>query len=533
MKKTFIAIILVTLVCTMFAGVPVYADALTRAEKNAALIANERTDEYALDYHKHKEIFSNPKYADIIKTAQDITAGITDDYEKVRAIFKWVRQNINYDYAAAARNTYPKYYSAVDVLVGKITTCGGFANLTVVLAQAAGFPAKWIDGTYDDEPHAWAEVWVDNRWVLVDSATDLFDASYSVSYEINANSFEKLDAEAWDGTLTFFDITNNRVLKEIKNFPCNGLLTETYGFDINDLFLDTRHKKPVTLNTVRIDSLNNIVFVKRHRDCSVGYYTQLDNQYHSMISYPIRTEGTTVYCGETVLYGSKITEPTPPVKDGYTFIGWYDGSITDPDAKKWDYENDILTETNLQLFARFQKNTEPSVTPKPTPKPTVKPTPKPTPIPTPKPTPVPVTTVKAVPTTSTVYVNGKQMTFEAYGINGNNYFKLRDLAKAVNGTNKNFEVTWDGTKKSINLVSNSKYTVVGGELGKGDGKTKTATANTSPIYRDGSKVVLSAYTIGGNNYFKLRDVAQAFNIGVTWDGKTSTIGINTAIDYVP
>jgi len=522
----------------MFAGVPVYAGELTSAEKNAALIANERTDEYALDYHKHKEILSRADYADIIKAAQDITAGITDDYEKVRAICNWVVQNISYDFDMLFGKHYKSTF-APTVFKDRVTICEGYAKLTVALANAAGFPAKYIygraDNGYQEDGHAWTEVWVDDRWVIIDTTWRKFDLSIeqlSVTHKIDEFAFSKLDEDAWDGTLTFYDITNDRVLKEVKNFPCNGLLTETYGFDINDLFLDTRLTEPVTLNTVRIDSCNNLIFVKKNRDCSVCYYTQLDNEYHSMISYPIRTEGTTVYCGETVLYGSKITEPTPPVKDGYTFIGWYDDGIDFPDAKKWDYENDILIK-NVQLFARFQKNTEPSVTPKPTPKPTVKPTPKPTSKPTPKPTPVPVTTVKAVPTTSTVYVNGKQMTFEAYGINGYNYFKLRDLAKAVNGTNKNFEVTWDGTKKSINLVSNSKYTVVGGELGKGDGKTKTATANTSPIYKDGSKVVLSAYTIGGNNYFKLRDVAQAFNIGVTWDGNTSTIGIDTAIDYVP
>ncbi len=151
---------------------------------------------------------------------------------------------------------------------------------------------------------------------------------------------------------------------------------------------------------------------------------------------------------------------------------------------------------------------------------------------TPPPAPLPAT-ANAVPTSSKVYVNGTLTEFEAYGINGNNYFKLRDLAKVVDGTAKNFEVTWDGEKKSINLVSNKGYTEVGGELAKGDGKEKAATLNTSTIYKDGEMVQLTAYTIGGNNYFKLRDVAQAFNIGVTWDGVTSTIGIDTAIDYVP
>lgn len=144
----------------------------------------------------------------------------------------------------------------------------------------------------------------------------------------------------------------------------------------------------------------------------------------------------------------------------------------------------------------------------------------------------PFTALKAVPTQSKIMVNGKQVSMEAYGINGNNYFKLRDLAKIVSGTQKQFEVTWDGEKKAINLVSNKSYTAVGGELAAGDGKDKSSNLNLSKVFRDGQEVYLKAYTIKGNNYFKLRDVAKAFDIGITWDASTGTIGINTDSGYV-
>ncbi len=140
--------------------------------------------------------------------------------------------------------------------------------------------------------------------------------------------------------------------------------------------------------------------------------------------------------------------------------------------------------------------------------------------------------LKAVPTASKVLVNGKPISFDAYTIDGNNYFKLRDLAKAVSGTQKQFDVAWDGEKKTINLISNKIYSAVGGELTPGDGKEKTPVLNASLILKDGVEVPLNAYTINGNNYFKLRDIAQAFNIGITWDGTTNTIGIDTSTGYV-
>ncbi len=65
-----------------------------------------------------------------------------------------------------------------------------------------------------------------------------------------------------------------------------------------------------------------------------------------------------------------------------------------------------------------------------------------------------------------------------------------------------------------------------------DGKAQNATLSTSTIYKDGTELKLTAYNIGGNNYFKLRDIAQAFNIGVSFDSATNTISIDTNTDYV-
>lgn len=137
----------------------------------------------------------------------------------------------------------------------------------------------------------------------------------------------------------------------------------------------------------------------------------------------------------------------------------------------------------------------------------------------------------ATPSSAKLMVNGKIVATDAYTIGGNNYIKLRDLAMMVNHTAKNFEVTWDGTKKAINLISNKAYTPVGGEMAKGDGKAKQAIRTTAKIFVDGGEVVLTAYTIGESNYFKLRDVMQIFDIGVGWDGATSTATINTSESY--
>ncbi|RCX23701.1 copper amine oxidase-like protein [Fontibacillus phaseoli] len=148
--------------------------------------------------------------------------------------------------------------------------------------------------------------------------------------------------------------------------------------------------------------------------------------------------------------------------------------------------------------------------------------------PTKEPAVKPLKTAIAAPSVSKVLVDGKQVSFEAYNINNNTYFKLRDIAKTVNGTAKSFEVGWDGEHNAISLTAGEAYTAQGGELAvSANPKAKNAALSTSKVYLDDQEAQLTSYVIGGNNYFKLRDIADALDITITFDSKTNTIGIET------
>lgn len=143
-------------------------------------------------------------------------------------------------------------------------------------------------------------------------------------------------------------------------------------------------------------------------------------------------------------------------------------------------------------------------------------------------------TVSATPTASKVLVNSQAVSFEAYTINGNNYFKLRDLAKALNGSEKQFEVGWDGPNNAIKITRGIAYTPDGTELvPSGRSGIQSATLSTSRVFINGVQANLTAYLIGGNNYFKLRDVGTAINFGVDWNGTANIIAIDTSIRYTP
>ena len=125
--------------------------------------------------------------------------------------------------------------------------------------------------------------------------------------------------------------------------------------------------------------------------------------------------------------------------------------------------------------------------------------------------------VFANPTKSTVYINDVATVFDAYLIDDENYFKLRDMAFALSGTEKQFNAEFINGEAV--LTSNQPYTVVGQEMIPGDGLPKSATLNTTMNFiKDGEKVAVRAYLIGDNNYFRVRDILRLFDIGWDYDG---------------
>lgn len=129
-----------------------------------------------------------------------------------------------------------------------------------------------------------------------------------------------------------------------------------------------------------------------------------------------------------------------------------------------------------------------------------------------------------------VTVNGKPVEFQTYTIDDYTYFKLRDIASAINGTSKQFMTFWDEGTQSIHLVRRAPYTSTGsGAVGRyGD---TIATTSTAKLYCDNQRKSVSAYTINDYTYYKLRDIAQLIDMGITWNESTFTIGIETGQSY--
>lgn len=136
------------------------------------------------------------------------------------------------------------------------------------------------------------------------------------------------------------------------------------------------------------------------------------------------------------------------------------------------------------------------------------------------------TSIVAKKNESKLLVNGQAVNVESYNINGNNYFKLRDVAIMLNNTERQFDVSWDEKKQQLAITTGKAY---GSDmtLSNGGNKTKNAYFRLSNISLDGERIVLAAFNIDGNNYFKLRDLSEKIKFSSEWNQNLQAIEVNS------
>lgn len=124
------------------------------------------------------------------------------------------------------------------------------------------------------------------------------------------------------------------------------------------------------------------------------------------------------------------------------------------------------------------------------------------------------------------YVYNVKTPFSAYQVGGNNYVRARDFARATG-----CGLTYDPETSSIRLTAGTGY----------DGADETAAPVTAAraaarptlqaVYVNGEATDIQGYSIGGYNYFKLRDLGRAFGWSVIYNGAQKRVELNPERPY--
>ena len=126
-------------------------------------------------------------------------------------------------------------------------------------------------------------------------------------------------------------------------------------------------------------------------------------------------------------------------------------------------------------------------------------------------------------TTQGLKVDGEDKTTEIYNISGYNYFKLRDIAALLTGTDAQFDVSFDAETKTVFVTTGQAYTPIEGDLTTGTDKSASCVLSSWKVEVNGEAKDIVAYNLGGNNFFKLADLGTALGFGVAYDEATRTM----------
>ena len=126
-------------------------------------------------------------------------------------------------------------------------------------------------------------------------------------------------------------------------------------------------------------------------------------------------------------------------------------------------------------------------------------------------------TIRKTADTAAVTVDGEAAEVATANVNGETYYRLRDLATAVNGTADQFNVEWEN---GVIVITGEAYTTEA----LAPAAEATGSAISLTIEVDGETVTTSAAEINGNNYVPASLLAE---LGVTASVSNGTLAITT------
>lgn len=167
--------------------------------------------------------------SNVISIAQQLTEGLDNDYDKVLALHDWICTYMYYDEDSLDKDETPPYYPT-DILKTRKAVCRGYANLMASLCRSINIPCNvvlgyalgtvgvdsdtsWTDETVStiEQNHAWNEVYVDGRWMIVDTTWDC--PNRIVNGEMISES--EISHIYFDANIQFFS-NNHKILEYMK-----------------------------------------------------------------------------------------------------------------------------------------------------------------------------------------------------------------------------------------------------------------------------------------------------------------------------
>lgn len=148
------------------------------------------------------------------------------DYEKAKAVYDWICENVTYDYQSSEADVLKN--TAYQALTKGTAQCEGYSNLFYRMMKDLGVETRLIAGTYDGGGHAWNIVKIGNKWYGIDTThgSQLQDQNQTVTTDKNNTAYFLKGSD---------NFTENDPYDEYKS----ETFTSAYPLSIKDYVLNT------------------------------------------------------------------------------------------------------------------------------------------------------------------------------------------------------------------------------------------------------------------------------------------------------
>lgn len=124
-----------------------------------------------------------------VKKADELTKNIKSDEDKVKVIYDYIITNYSYDFEKTEMPY--DYLPDIDKIVRtKKGKCYDFSSLFASMLRSVNVPTKLVKG-YGDKVkgyHAWNEVYLDGKWLMIDTSFDAQMAQNKHSFSMYKDS---------------------------------------------------------------------------------------------------------------------------------------------------------------------------------------------------------------------------------------------------------------------------------------------------------------------------------------------------------
>lgn len=105
--------------------------------------------------------------------------------EITKVLYEYIIEKIVYDYNKINNLTNSYLPNIDDTVTTQLGICYDYSSLLAAVLRNQGIPTKMAKGysTFTEVYHAWNEIYVDGKWVIVDSTTDAYMFQNNAKFE--------------------------------------------------------------------------------------------------------------------------------------------------------------------------------------------------------------------------------------------------------------------------------------------------------------------------------------------------------------